>query len=178
MWRIHIWSILAMLVFNSCAQELKSETDAFTQIEQYEVINQGYSDYLDSLNRKREIYTKFAILEDSLLIEEHMRWLEDKSIVNSILKFNSQYTITYFEDPIDKNQMNNFELFNSQYVDSNVIGSSEKLYAITRPYRPDSCELVAIQEHQIPSSTDCIGDGKKTLIFKKKNKRWRLIDIY
>ncbi|MEO9531634.1 MAG: hypothetical protein ABJG68_12715 [Crocinitomicaceae bacterium] len=168
----HIYCILSPLMFSSCTEELK------TEIDQYEVINQGYSDYIDSLNRNREIYYKFAVLRDSHDIESHMRKLADKNKETSVLKFYSEYKITYYEDSIDKNQMNNFELINSQYVDSNMIGSSEKLYAITRPYRPDSCELVAIQEHQIPSSTDCIGDGKKTLIFKKKNKRWRLIDIY
>jgi len=176
--------ILTILIFVtiSCSRNSENQSSPLSESEKDLVINDGYGDYLDSIGGAREFFCKFAILDDSLAMQQLLYNLEGKS--EQELVFTSEDIIygAYFEDSVDKDNFTDFQLFDHTYADSIAktwltSDQSEIIpYAITRPYQPDTCDLVVIQEYPIPSAPGCFPTRYYALIFQKVNGKWKLID--
>ena len=150
------------------------------------IIEQGYGGYLDSIGRKKEIYNKFAVLEDSSEMKNMIYELEEKYNNGTVL-----LGISFFGNPpkfestiIPNSRLNSFKILNNK--DVNLIWKKFKekqpnfktSHAISKPFRPDSSDIVVIQEFKYPPITiKCMPRRRQVLFFKKTTNKWKLLKV-
>ena len=181
---------LFICVLFGCSKPVTNLRQELTDDEAYWVINNLYTDYLDSLNRPYRIYHRMAVLEDSSVIKKQIENLEG-----------SHHFIYEFSEPFNPVQMPVFDqltwksshlpgftLVEKEELDAEVekrISSygwykdDDRYFAITRPYRPSSSMRIVIQEYELFGSQGCFPTrNRSTILFAKGNNGWQLEHFY
>ena len=173
--------LLIIICVYSC--NVKKET-SLSEKEQYEILNKCYTVFLDSMNRKKELYFRFAVLEDSLIMDNLLYGLEGKNkdllIQDEGIEIDDPIV---FEDSISNQLLHGFSLYNSSQVDSIKKSTSDgwfsyPIYSITRPYQPDTCSMAISQLFEVPHATGCIRMRCRYIVFKKTNNDWKYWDNF
>jgi hypothetical protein len=174
---------LFLFLFSCSSKQSKYSKLNFSEKDITDLIEQGYGDYLDSVGRKKEIYYKFAVLEDTFEMKGMINDLEEK--YNGLFLFETRYygNSPIFESTIISNsKFKDFKILNSN--DINLIWKEFKnkqpnfktSRAISKPFRPDSSDFAVIQEFKYPPITiDCMPRRRRDIFFKKIKNKWILI---
>ena len=177
--RIFILFFLAVLI--SCNGNEEKQFTGLSEAEQALIINEGYGNYCDSVGQLRAVFCRYAILDDTLVMDNLISNLEGRT-EKIVYPSNNIIYGAYLEDTINHSNFPKFEFFTSHFADSvsrtwNTSNHSVLTpFAITRPYQPDSSNLAVIQEYPIPYEPGCFPTRYYSLIFKKIKGKWKLID--
>ncbi|MBK7129086.1 MAG: hypothetical protein IPM74_03795 [Crocinitomicaceae bacterium] len=151
--------------------------------EKYQIISEGYSSYLSSNSQKKEIYYRFAILEDSASMDYYIESFEKEISPIITVPQHDPFSSHWFEDEIDTAYLPEFEFTSKETIDSissegiKWFEGDANFYAITRPYQPDSSSYALIQQFELPHpKTDYCPSRYIIILFKKNNGKWCFVD--
>lgn len=147
-------------------------------------IFEAYSDYLDSIRREKAIYFKFAVLEDSLIMENLLRSYEDTTVMYFLPIKTPENSPNFVSDSIQTEVLNQFKMINNKKWGEimkklSPERESQQVYAITRPFLTSSVnyKYAVIQEFGLVQPIGCMSERQNYLIFNYSNGKWKLIDV-
>lgn len=171
--------IFISILLTSCVEQKNNQKHSNNE-DIKDVISIGYNSFLDSLNRPKFIYHKYAQVEDSIELIKfayNIKYDLDEMVLFSLYydlqspKFNSI--------EIDEDNLVGFTTINKRDIDSILNDSTSSLqsfYAITRPFKIDTTDLYVMQEFRLPYNLGCINRRRRDLIFEKVNGNYILLN--
>ncbi|UKN03388.1 hypothetical protein K6119_07645 [Paracrocinitomix mangrovi] len=184
-----ILPIYLSIIFSSCCKNDKHEPTSLSELEQYRMIREGYTECLESKQESKIIYYKFAELEDTeltncILYDYDRKSKEKENYIPKLCytsnMLDSSIPPTY-EGTIDQKKLKQFKLLNKDslrsFYETNFEGTCKCVYAISRPYQPDTCKYAMIQEFELCTGMWCCQPNRRNdYVFVKENGRWKCVN--
>lgn len=184
--------ILFICLSSCCAcDEPYIENNNLSDAEVDAVIMEGYADYLDSIDRVKYLYHRFSEMRDTSLVSDLIYReegkIEDLPLKHFIVTGNEPYAVpyNYSNQIISHYHLNGITFANQEmhdsilennwslFSDDDTLKKATTLYSISKPFRPDTSEMVVIQEYPMIIYGSCFPVVAKNLIFKKINGHWK-----
>jgi hypothetical protein len=178
-----VYLAILILISISCNRTEARKHEPLSESEIYDVINQGYKDYLDSMYRQKYLLDSFFELQDSN---------NTIKAANYLASFNPEFRtriifeeepVVYTSEKINPKLITGIHVVNqsqSDSIDRKNWRSEEELpavniYSISRPYRPATSEFVILQEFPVVTFMSCRTPRIKSIFLRKTNNRWKVV---
>lgn len=169
----------------------RSQGDFLTESQQYEVIQEGLIPYLDSMEYDLIFYDHYKPVDTSffvsMLAEYRTMKPEYKTMRAEYFAADARSNVqklTSKESEIKTKMLNGITFVNSFQLDSIRrnndsalkekvrISSFTEVFALTRPFKPDTCNSVLIQICPIEFFESCIPTPIRYIILEEENNKW------
>ena len=162
----------------------RSQGDFLTESQQYEVMQEGLIPYLDSMEYDLIFYDHYKPADTSFFVSmlaeyktmrtgyhiggpraNVQKWTSKESEIKTKMLNGITFVNPFQLDSIQRNN-------DSTLKEKVPISSFTEVFALTRPFKPDTCNSVLIQICPIEFFESCIPTPIRYIILEEENNKW------